>query len=109
MTYTGISQTLANGDIIKQYSYPPPPGASRSDNILVNIVFDSQGNPLSATVVNPAKTTTTTTTTTNTQTSSAATIVTTTAPRPPVTSTAPPSITTTATPVVQTTTTTVAV
>jgi len=60
MTFTGITQTLSNGNIIKQYSYSPPAGSSQTDNILVNIVFNSQGNPLSATVVNPPSTPTTT-------------------------------------------------
>lgn len=74
MTFTGITQTLGNGNIIKQYSYPPPPGSSQKDNLLVNIVFNAQGNPLSATVVNPPSTPTTTT-----PTSSAVTVVVTTA------------------------------
>jgi hypothetical protein len=58
MTFTGVTETLQNGEIIKQFSYPPPAGSSQTDNLLVNIVFDSQGNPLSATVVNPPSTST---------------------------------------------------
>ncbi|CAF1133918.1 unnamed protein product [Adineta steineri] len=61
MTFTGITSTQANGDVIKQYSYPPPAGSSSNANILVNIVFDSTGNVLSATVVNPSSTATSTT------------------------------------------------
>ena len=68
MTFTGISQTLGNGQIVKQYSYPPPPGSSQTGNIYINIVFDAQGNPLSATVINPASTPATTSPTASTPT-----------------------------------------
>jgi hypothetical protein len=60
MTFTGISQTLDNGNIIKQYSYPPPVGSSQTVNTLVNILFNTVGNVLSTTVVNPAQTSTST-------------------------------------------------
>lgn len=68
MTFTGISRTLENGNVIKQFSYPPPAGSSQTDNVLVNIVFDTLGKVLSATVVNPGTTPTTTTSTATTAT-----------------------------------------
>jgi hypothetical protein len=79
MTFTGISQTLDNGDIIKQFSYSPPAGSSQTGNTYVNIVFDTQGNPVSATVINPASTPAPTIpTTTSTITNASPTITTTT-------------------------------
>jgi hypothetical protein len=36
-----VGNYLQNGDIIKQYSYPPP-GSSQTGNTYVNIVFDTQ-------------------------------------------------------------------
>ncbi len=62
MTFTGISRILDNGNVIKQYSYPPPVGSSQTDNTLVNVLFDSLGKVLSTTVVNPAQAPTTTAT-----------------------------------------------
>ncbi|CAF1323543.1 unnamed protein product [Rotaria sordida] len=61
MTFTGVTQTLENGNIIKQYTYPPPIGSSQIDNRLVNIVFNSLGQVLGTTVVNPVSTPTATT------------------------------------------------
>ncbi len=79
MTFTGISQTLDNGDIIKQYSYPPPAGSSQTGNTYVNTVFDAQGNPVSVRVINPASTPAPTIpTTTSTMTNASPTITTTT-------------------------------
>jgi hypothetical protein len=61
MTFTGVTETLDNGQILKQYSYPPPPGSSQSGNVYINIIFNAEGNPVSATVVNPTSTPATTT------------------------------------------------
>ncbi|CAF3055884.1 unnamed protein product, partial [Rotaria sp. Silwood2] len=79
MTFTGVTQTLDNGNIIEQYNYSPPAGSSLTDNILVNIVFNALGNVFNAIVVNPLSTPTTTSTSTATTISNAATIVSTTA------------------------------
>ncbi|UJR08259.1 hypothetical protein I4U23_012532 [Adineta vaga] len=90
MTFTGVTQTLDNGNIIKQYSYPPPTGSSQTGNILINVLTDTLGKVLSATVVNPASTPSTTNPTL-TSTTTVATLVTTSA----TVSTAVPTTTTT--------------
>lgn len=86
MTYTGNSQTLANGNIVKQYSYPPPIGSTQTTNTLVNIVFDVLGKVLGATVVSPPPTTPSTTVATTTVAASPppVTPTTTSTPPPPV-------------------------
>jgi hypothetical protein len=48
MTYTGKSQALQNGQVQRTYSYPPL-------NALVNIIFNSDGQILQASVVKPDK------------------------------------------------------
>lgn len=53
MTFTGVTKTLENGYVIKQYNYPSPSGSITSENILVNIVFDIFDNVLNTYVVNP--------------------------------------------------------
>jgi hypothetical protein len=53
MTFTGISKTLENGYVIKQYNYPSPSDSSQSENILINVLFDVFGNILNTNVVNP--------------------------------------------------------
>ncbi|CAF0915296.1 unnamed protein product [Adineta ricciae] len=63
MTFTGVTQTLDNGNVIKQYSYPPPAGSSQTDKVLVNVLTDASGKVLSATVVNPPSIPTTTSST----------------------------------------------
>jgi hypothetical protein len=50
MTYTGVSQSLGNGNVQKTYSYSPL-------NALVNIVFNAAGNIVQATVVKKNNTT----------------------------------------------------
>ncbi len=58
MTFTGVSKTLENGYIINQYSYLSPSISSKSENILINIVFDTRGNILNTNVLNPTVTNT---------------------------------------------------
>jgi hypothetical protein len=53
MTFTGISRTLENRYVIKQYSYQSPSISSKSANILINIVLDALGNVLNTNVINP--------------------------------------------------------
>jgi hypothetical protein len=57
MTYTGVSQTLQNGDIQKTYSYSPL-------NALVNIIFNSLGQVVQATVAKGTSTGTSSTSST---------------------------------------------
>jgi len=54
MTFTGVEQTLANGLVQKTYSYSPL-------NALVNIVFNTLGQVVQATVVKQSGTSTSTT------------------------------------------------
>ena len=51
MTLTGVTQTLKNGNIVKQYSYPPPAGSSQTENLLVDVLFDVHGKVLSTSIV----------------------------------------------------------
>lgn len=93
MTYTGVSQALDNGNIVKQYSYPPPIGSTQTSNTLVNIVFDVLGKVLGATVVSPTSTSTSTSTSTPTTTTVATTLAS--SPAPVITTTtaaAPPAV-----------------
>jgi hypothetical protein len=52
MTYTGVSETLSNGDIQKTYSYSPL-------NAVVNIIFNAAGQILQATTVKQTTSSTT--------------------------------------------------
>ncbi len=56
MTFTGISKNLANGYVIKQYSYSSPSDSSKSENIFIDVLFDTFGNTLNTNVVNPPST-----------------------------------------------------
>jgi len=58
MTFTGVQQTLSNGLVQKTYEYTPL-------NALVDILFNSAGQVVSATVVGTASSTGATTTTTS--------------------------------------------
>ncbi|CAF4852150.1 unnamed protein product, partial [Rotaria sp. Silwood1] len=78
MTFTGVTQTLANGYTIKQYSYTPPTGSSSLTNVLVNLVFNTLGTVVNAIVVTPVSPSTITNTPTTTATSSTSTVVNTT-------------------------------
>ncbi|CAF3584024.1 unnamed protein product [Rotaria sp. Silwood1] len=78
MTFTGVTQTLANGYTIKQYSYTPPTGSSSLTNVLVNLVFNTLGTVVNAIVVTPVSPSTITNTPTTTATSSTPTVVNTT-------------------------------
>lgn len=64
MTFTGVEQTLAGGDVQKQYEYTPL-------NALVNIVFNAAGQVVQATVDKGSNGTTTATSATSTATSAA--------------------------------------
>ena len=51
MTFTGVSQTFQNGEVMKQYSYAGRLGFSQGERSLVYIIFDRQGNVVSTTVI----------------------------------------------------------